>query len=314
MWHSSCRWHHRHQFIIPPAGRRPTEAASCLLPACVLMNMCSNNDTIMKWQGMEQQELPVLIGALLNAHHALHPWQMSMGGSCSSPSMWRCCSLDADVQTSLGVGETRSSLRRLQRNGSEAHSSSFATGFNKESPWQTFGEAVVEEVGSCSEGRARCGAQRQFSSGDISLASNTTAHQKKTHASSLRLALYLPIPFFSLCYQGEGLTSPTPARRGWCKKALQSPLSPTHDGLGRRRKRSESRVGREKGKPSVLEIYIATLKARIAGGPCQSGEGTGREALVLPCQLSVWENGSFSQGPGKRAVVLQSCSLVVAWM
>lgn len=51
------------------------------------------------------------------------------------------------------------------------------------------------------------------------------------------------------------------------QKALQSPLSPTHDGLGMRRKRSESCVGREKGKPSMLEIYIATLKARIARGP-----------------------------------------------
>lgn len=46
------------------------------------------------------------------------------------------------------------------------------------------------------------------------LASNTTTHQKETHASSLRLALHLPTPFSSLCYQGEGLMSPTPARRG----------------------------------------------------------------------------------------------------
>lgn len=81
------------------------------------------------------------------------------------------------------------------------------------------------------------------------------------------------------------------------QKALQSPLSPTRDGLGTRRKRSESRAGREKGKPSMLEIYIATLKARIAGGPCQHGEGRGREALVFLCQLPVLENGSLSQGP-----------------
>jgi len=35
-----------------------------------------------------------------------------------------------------------------------------------------------------------------------------------------------------------------------------------------RRKRSKSSIGeREKGKPSMFEIYIATLKARIARGP-----------------------------------------------
>lgn len=134
------------------------------------------------------------------------------------------------------------------------------------------------EVSGRTGWRAHC----QFSSGDINLASNTMAHQKKTHASSLRLALYLPIPFFSLCYQGEWLTSPTPARRGVMQKALQSPLSSTRDGLGMRRKRCESRVGREKGKPSMLEIYIATLKARIARGPCQHGVVRGgRERLYF---------------------------------
>lgn len=50
------------------------------------------------------------------------------------------------------------------------------------------------------------------------------------------------------------------------QKALQSPLAPTHDGLGTRRKRSQSRVGRGKCTPPMLEIYIATLKYRIAGG------------------------------------------------
>lgn len=47
-------------------------ALSCL---CNLrrLKMYSNNYIIVKWQGTEQQELPVLIGALLNAHHALHP-------------------------------------------------------------------------------------------------------------------------------------------------------------------------------------------------------------------------------------------------
>lgn len=55
-------------------------------------------------------------------------------------------------------------------------------------------------------------------------------------------------------------------QEGVMQKALQSPLFPTHDGLGTRRKRRESCVGREKGKTSMLEIYIATLKARIARG------------------------------------------------
>lgn len=63
------------------------------------------------------------------------------------------------------------------------------------------------------------------------------------------------------------------------QKALQSPLSPTHDGFGTRRKTSESRVGREKGKPSMLELYIATLEARMAGGLCQHGEGRREERL-----------------------------------
>ncbi len=76
------------------------------------------------------------------------------------------------------------------------------------------------------------------------------------------------------------------------QKALQSPLSPIPDRLGTRRKRNESRVEREKGKPSVLEIYIATLKARIAGGPCQHSKGRGRETLFFLCQLLVSENGS----------------------
>lgn len=42
-------------------------AFSCLCNL-ELLNMYSNDYAIVKWQG-----LPVLIGALLNAHHALHP-------------------------------------------------------------------------------------------------------------------------------------------------------------------------------------------------------------------------------------------------
>lgn len=67
------------------------------------------------------------------------------------------------------------------------------------------------------------------------------------------------------------------------QKALQSPLAPTHDGLGTRRKRSESCVGREECKPSMFGIYIATLKARIAGGPCQHD---GERGFFIPA-LSV---------------------------
>lgn len=95
------------------------------------------------------------------------------------------------------------------------------------------------------------------------------------------------------------------------QKALQSPLSPTRDGLGTRRKRRESRVGREKGKPSMLEIYIATLKARIAGGPCQRGEGRGRgsEAFVFLCQLPRLRKWQLQ--PEKRTFFF--CSLGPRW-
>lgn len=87
---------------------------------------------------------------------------------------------------------------------------------------------------------------------------------------------------------------------------LSSLPSPTRDGLGTRRKRSECHVGRENGKPSVLQIYIMTLKARIAGGPCQYGEGRTREALVFLCQLPVLKMAASS-----RACLLYSWSLVV---
>ncbi len=53
---------------------------------------------------------------------------------------------------------------------------------------------VVQEGRREMSGRTGSRAHCQFSSGDINLASNTAAHQKKTHASSLRLALYLPTP------------------------------------------------------------------------------------------------------------------------
>lgn len=86
-------------------------------------------------------------------------------------------------------------------------------------------------------------------------------------------------------------------QEGVMQKALQSPLFPTHDGLGTRRKRRESCVGREKGKTSVLEIYIATLKARIARGAMPAWWGEWREALGFLCQLPVLENGSLSQCP-----------------
>lgn len=70
--------------------------------------------------------------------------------------------------------------------------------------WEA-GSAVVEEGGELTA----------TSVVEISnLASNATAHQKETHTSSPRLALHLPTLFSSLCYQGEGLMSPTPARRG----------------------------------------------------------------------------------------------------
>lgn len=79
------------------------------------LNMYSNNYTIVKWQGTEQQELPVLIGALLNAHHALHLWQMSLGSYYGSPSVWRRCTplLFARRRSSnqSRSGEPRCSLR-----------------------------------------------------------------------------------------------------------------------------------------------------------------------------------------------------------
>lgn len=192
-------------------------------------------------------------------------------------------------------------IKGLLRGGSDAHCS-FVTGFDDGRPWQTFwgsncGGSRCNTVGGTGSWvgtgwRALC----QFSRGDINLASNATAHQKKTHASSLCLALYLQIPFSSLCYQGEGLTSPTPAGRG-AKKAFQSSLSPTHDGLGRWRKESGSCVGGEKGKPAMFMIYIAALKARIAGGPCQYGEGKGGErgfSFSVPAQS--WKMAASTQG------------------
>lgn len=64
----------------------------------------------------------------------------------------------------------------------------------------------------------------------------------------------------------------------------------------------------------MFEIYIATLKARIAGGPCQHGDGRGREDLVFQCQLPVLENGSLRQGRGKHTSVFSKLGLCLWWM
>lgn len=85
------------------------------------------------------------------------------------------------------------------------------------------------------------------------------------------------------------------------QKALQSPLAPTHDGLGTRRKGSKSCVGRAESKPSVFEIYIATLKAKLAGGQCQH---SGELGVFMPA-LSVrkWQSQLVSSFLGPRWMV-----------
>lgn len=88
------------------------------------------------------------------------------------------------------------------------------------SVWQTFGKnwggAQRRETGE----RVRC----QLNDGDTNLASNTSSHQTETNASSLRLALYLPLTPLSPSFTKE---------RGWCRPlppgggdAKSSPVSP----------------------------------------------------------------------------------------
>lgn len=106
-----------------------------------------NNYTIVKWQGMDWHKLPLLIGALLNAHHALHPWQISLGSYHGSRSVWRCCSLSADVQPSLGVGEPRSSLRGCSETALKLILAHLWQGLMMGVPDRLLGEAIVEGVG-----------------------------------------------------------------------------------------------------------------------------------------------------------------------
>lgn len=214
---------------------------------------------------MAGHKLPLLIGALLNAHHALHPWQISMGSYHGSHSVGRCCSLSADVQTSLGVGEPRSSLRGCNETALKLILAHLWQGLMMGVPDRLLGFGWYRKRRKEMSGRTGWRAPCQFSSGDINLASNSTAHQKKKHASSLRLALYLAIPFFSLCYQGEGLTSPTPAKTGWFTNLSSLPSLPLVMGLARE-EREVRAAGREKGKKLCARDLHCDIKSQNCWG------------------------------------------------
>lgn len=175
-----------------------------------------------------------------------------------------CCSLDADLQTRLGVAEPRSSLtgeatNKGQRDGSEAH---LRQGL-------TAGDVTDFWGGNCGFGRGgigRGGGRWVVDQGGEHAASSvveiSTWHQtrrhikKKTHAPSLRLTLYLPTPFSSLCYQGEGLMSPTPARRGWCKKLSSLPSLPLVMGLAREEREARAVQGERRVNPPCSRFTL----------------------------------------------------------
>lgn len=141
-----------------------------------------------------------------------------------------CRSLDTHLKTRLGVGEPRSSLAANcsvmgQQDSSKAHL------------WLCL---MAGRLGGVVQG----GEHAATSVAEITnLASNAAVHQKETHTSSLCLALHLPTPFLSPLLPRRGADVAHSLQEGVMQKALQSPLS--HDGLGTRRKTSESCVGRE---------------------------------------------------------------------
>lgn len=275
-------------------------------------SLYSTNHTIVKWQGRDWHELPLLIGALLNAHHALHLWQISPGSYHGSRSVWRCCLLCADVQTSLGVGEPRSSLRGCNETALKLILAHLWQGLTMEVPDRLLGRQLWKglvwhrtrrkEMSGRMGWRAPC----QFSSGDINLASNIAAHQKKKHASSLRLALYLAIPFFSLCYQGEGLTSPTPAKTGWFTNLSSLPSLPLVMGLARE-EREVRAAGREKGKKLCARDLHCDIKSLDGWGSLPAWWGArGGRSFSFSLQLHILENGSLSQVLRKHTFVFFS--------
>lgn len=139
-------------------------------------------------------------------------------------------------------------------------------------------------------GRTGWRAPCQFSSGDINLASNSTAHQKKKHASSLRLALYLAIPFFSLCYQGEGLTS-----RFTNLSSL--PSLPLVMGLARE-EREVRAAGREKGKKLCARDLHCDIKSQDCWGSLPAWwEERGAEALLFPMPAPCLRKWQPQPGP-----------------
>lgn len=145
----------------------------------------------------------------------------------SSPSVWRCC-------TPLLLARRRSSdpiclgasqlIKGLQWDGSEFRLWHDLTTAVRD---RLLGRQLWKRLGRYSEGRremsGRTGwrAHCQFSSGDTNLASNTTAHQKKTHASSLRLT---PLSLPSVTKE-RGWCRPLPLVGGDAKSSPVSPLS-----------------------------------------------------------------------------------------
>lgn len=132
------------------------------------------------------------------------------------PSVWRCW-----------CGWASQLIKGLQRGSFEAHPSSFVTETRWESLTDFWGGNCDWGCGATARGGGRMGwrAHRQCSSGDINLASNTTAHQKKAHAPSLRLALYLPILFLLPVTKERGWRRPLLQRRGDSQTSPVSPLS-----------------------------------------------------------------------------------------
>lgn len=216
-----------------------------------VLNMYSKNYTVVKWQGLEWQKLPLLIGALLNAHHALHPWQISFGSYHGSHSVWRCCSLEADVQSSLGVGEPRSSLRGCSETALKLTPAHLWQGLMLGVPDRILGKQLWKRFGVVQWGEEG----DEWENGvESTLPVQWWRYQPgiKRHGTSKGEARLLPAsrtlsphPFLFPLLPRRGADVAHSCKDGVIHKPLQSPLSPTRDGLGMRRKRSESRRERE---------------------------------------------------------------------
>lgn len=125
-------------------------------------------------------------------------WVATMAVPQFEDAVHLCCSLHADLQTSLGAGEPHSSLRGCSEAALMLIPAHLWQGLTTAVHDRLLGRQLWKRLGCCREGRRGGTGWRtlyQFSSGDINLASNhgTSKEDARLLPASRTLS---PHPFF----------------------------------------------------------------------------------------------------------------------